>query len=54
MGGLSRLNAVGLVTPQQLQASLDVRVGGIQLGGPGISIEGICNLIVTRLVLFWN
>lgn len=44
------LDTVGLVTPEQLQPSLNVRICRVQLGSPRIRIQCIGNLVVARLV----
>jgi hypothetical protein len=36
---------------QQLEASLDVDIGGVQLSGSLISVQGVGSLIVARLIL---
>ena len=47
----SRLRSVGLATTKQLEASLDVRVAGIQFSSPLVSIQSIICLVVARLIL---
>ncbi len=36
---------------QQLETSLDVDIGGVQLGGPLVSVQGVGRLVVARFVL---
>lgn len=47
----SRTGAVSLAVAEKLQASLDVRVGRIQLGRSLVGIQCIINLVVAALVL---
>jgi len=49
--GRSRSGATGLSITEELEAGLDVRVRGIELGGALVGVEGICNLVVARFIL---
>ena len=50
--GLHR-ESISLATAQQLEASFDVHILGVKLGGALVSIQGIVDLIVAGFIL-WN
>jgi hypothetical protein len=48
--GLHR-ESVGLAAAEELKASFDVHVLGIELGGSLVGIQGIVDLVVARFIL---